>query len=73
MPLNKICSIAKMLISLGLRSDVFFGEGQVMNLAWIAGIAVLVLVEKVVPAGRALGRIAGIGFVASGVWVLLAR
>ena len=26
MPLNKICSIAKMLISLGLRSDVFLAK-----------------------------------------------
>jgi hypothetical protein len=28
MPLNKICSIAKMLISLGLRSDVFLAKDR---------------------------------------------
>src|SRR5215472_7973003 len=30
MPLNKICSIAKMLISLGLRSDVFLAKDKFM-------------------------------------------
>ncbi len=33
----------------------------VMNLAWVAAIAALVLVEKVAPAGRMIGRLAGIG------------
>src|SRR5215469_3932169 len=47
--------------------------GGVMNLAWIAGIAALVLVEKIVPAGRTLGRIAGLGFVAASLWILLVR
>jgi predicted metal-binding membrane protein len=47
--------------------------GGVMNVAWIAGIAAFVLVEKIVPAGRTLGRIGGIGFVTAGLWVLLVR
>jgi predicted metal-binding membrane protein len=47
--------------------------GGVMNVVWIAGISALVLLEKAVPAGRALGRMAGIGFVAAGVWALLVR
>ena len=47
--------------------------GGVMNVVWIAGIAVLVLLEKAFPAGRALGRVAGIGFLAAGVWGLLLR
>ena len=33
--------------------------GGVMNLAWIAGIAAFVAVEKFVPAGHAVGRAAG--------------
>jgi predicted metal-binding membrane protein len=46
--------------------------GGVMNLLWIAAIAVFVLAEKVVPGGRLLTRLAGAGFVAAGVWLLLA-
>jgi predicted metal-binding membrane protein len=34
--------------------------GGIMNLAWIAGIAVLVLIEKVTPWGEALSRIVGV-------------
>ena len=34
--------------------------GGVMNVAWIAALTVLVLVEKVAPAGEAIGRIAGV-------------
>jgi predicted metal-binding membrane protein len=41
----------------------------VMNLFWIAALAALVLVEKLVP-GRLVPRIAGIAFVASGAWLL---
>lgn len=44
----------------------------VMNVLWIAAIAVLVLAEKVVPGGRWLARVAGVGLVAAGVWALLA-
>jgi predicted metal-binding membrane protein len=47
--------------------------GGVMNVVWIAGISALVLLEKAVPAGRALGRMAGIGFVAAGIWALIVR
>jgi len=46
--------------------------GGVMNVLWIAAIAVFVLAEKVVPGGRVLTRLAGAGFVAAGVWVLVA-
>lgn len=45
----------------------------VMNLLWVAVIAGFVLVEKLLPDGQWLGRAAGIGLVAWGVWVLLAR
>ena len=45
--------------------------GGVMNVIWIAGIAALVLVEKATPAGRTFGKIAGIGLVAAGAWLLI--
>ncbi len=38
----------------------------VMNLAWIAVLTVFVLLEKVVPRGRLLGRAAGVGLLAWG-------
>ena len=42
----------------------------VMNLFWIAALAILVLLEKVMPSGRLIARIAGIAFFAGGVWIL---
>ena len=39
--------------------------GGVMNLVWIAALAILVLVEKVFPAGQWVGRAAGIALI---VW-----
>jgi predicted metal-binding membrane protein len=42
----------------------------VMNLIWIAALAILVLLEKVVPSGRVIARIAGIASFAGGVWML---
>lgn len=44
--------------------------GGVMNLLWIAVLAALVLLEKVLPVGRVVGRLAGIAFIAGGVWLL---
>lgn len=46
--------------------------GGVMNLAWIAALAVFVLVEKVVPAGHWVGRAAGVALVIWGGATLLA-
>ena len=43
----------------------------VMNVVWIAALAILVLAEKVIPAGRVLSRIAGAGLAAAGVWLLV--
>jgi predicted metal-binding membrane protein len=40
--------------------------GGIMNLAWIAVIAVAALVEKALPAGKIAARIIGIGFIAAG-------
>lgn len=44
--------------------------GGVMNIGWVAGIAVYVFVEKVVPAGVWVGRIAGAGLVLWGAAIL---
>jgi predicted metal-binding membrane protein len=42
-----------------------------MNILWIAAIAIFVLAEKVAPIGRLISRIAGLGFVVTGGWLLL--
>jgi predicted metal-binding membrane protein len=45
--------------------------GGVMNLYWITGIAVLVLLEKLFPAGDHLGNAVGIAFVVWGLYLLV--
>jgi predicted metal-binding membrane protein len=45
--------------------------GGVMNVLWIALISVYVLAEKVIPAGRLISRVAGLGFVVAGVTLVL--
>jgi predicted metal-binding membrane protein len=45
--------------------------GGIMNLVWVAGLAILVLVEKVFPAGQWVGRAAGIALIAWGSATLL--
>ncbi|TIL25928.1 MAG: DUF2182 domain-containing protein [Mesorhizobium sp.] len=45
--------------------------GGVMNLVWVAALAILVLVEKVFPAGQWVGRAAGIALIAWGSATLL--
>ncbi len=45
--------------------------GGVMNLLWIALLALLVLLEKMTPVGRWIARVAGIACVAAGAWLLL--
>ena len=44
--------------------------GGVMNVLWIALLAILVLVEKLTPFGRWAARAAGVVFVAAGAWLL---
>ena len=46
--------------------------GGVMNLAWIAGLALFVLVEKLAPAGNWTSRAAGMLLVVWGVTTLYA-
>jgi predicted metal-binding membrane protein len=43
----------------------------VMNLLWIAGLAILVLVERVLPGGAAVSRIVGVLLLLTGVVVLV--
>ena len=43
--------------------------GGVMNLLWIAGLAIYVLVEKVAPKGQLISRVAGLAMVLVGLWV----
>ena len=43
--------------------------GGVMNLIWIIGLALLVLVEKVMPVGVAFGRVTGLLLIAWAVWL----
>lgn len=45
--------------------------GGVMNLLWIAGLALFILVEKLVPGGLWLGRVAGAALIAWGSATLL--
>jgi predicted metal-binding membrane protein len=45
--------------------------GGVMNLLWIAALAILVLAEKIIPFGRLVARVAGVGFVAGGIGFLM--
>ncbi|MBA5690501.1 DUF2182 domain-containing protein [Rugamonas apoptosis] len=45
--------------------------GGVMNLVWIAGLAVYVLVEKLTPPGHWISRATGVVFIAWGVATLL--
>jgi predicted metal-binding membrane protein len=44
--------------------------GGVMNVLWIAGLAILILLEKVVPTGRLIPRLAGAGLGAAGLFLL---
>jgi predicted metal-binding membrane protein len=69
-------------LTLGLRHGVYcigccwalmalLFVGGVMNLFWIATLAILVLLEKVIPLGRAIARLSGLAFMAGGGWMLI--
>jgi predicted metal-binding membrane protein len=51
-----------------LMGLLFFGG--IMNLFWISGLAVFVLLEKTVPMGSWIGRIVGVGIAGWGVLLL---
>jgi predicted metal-binding membrane protein len=42
--------------------------GGVMNVLWVAALAIFVLAEKVIPVGRVVSRIAGVGMMVVGAW-----
>jgi predicted metal-binding membrane protein len=42
----------------------------VMNTLWIAALTILILAEKIIPAGRLISRLAGAGIFAAGAWML---
>jgi predicted metal-binding membrane protein len=44
--------------------------GGVMNLLWIAGLTIFVLLEKIIPAGRLVPRLAGATMAAAGLFLL---
>ncbi|KUF08796.1 DUF2182 domain-containing protein [Pseudoponticoccus marisrubri] len=44
--------------------------GGIMNLYWIVGLAAFVALEKLLPRGPDLARLAGAGLVAWGLWIL---
>jgi predicted metal-binding membrane protein len=46
--------------------------GGIMNVVWIAGIAIFVLAEKVMPLGHILSRVAGSALTAAGMWLIVA-
>jgi predicted metal-binding membrane protein len=45
--------------------------GGIMNVLWIAAIAIIVLAEKVVPGARGISRFVGAAFVTVGGWLLV--
>jgi predicted metal-binding membrane protein len=45
--------------------------GGIMNLYWIVGIALYVLAEKIVPNGRLLSRVTGVGMIGFAGYLLL--
>jgi predicted metal-binding membrane protein len=45
--------------------------GGLMNMFWIAGLALLVLVEKLLPFGRRVSQITGAALIGWGVFVLV--
>lgn len=49
---------------------LLFAAG-VMNLLWVAAIAMFVLVEKLAPQGHVVSRVAGVTLIAWGGWVLV--
>ena len=45
--------------------------GGVMNVLWIAAIALFVLLEKVLPVGRIVPRVGGVICIVAGAWLLI--
>ncbi len=45
--------------------------GGIMNLYWIIGLALVVLLEKTIPGGHGFGSATGVGLMLWGVWILV--
>lgn len=45
--------------------------GGIMNIYWIAGLAIIVLLEKIMPRGDRLARVLGSTFVLAGAWIAI--
>ena len=45
--------------------------GGVMNVLWIVALTIFVLLEKILPGGRALARTAGVGLIAWGTLLVV--
>jgi len=45
--------------------------GGIMNLVWIAGLAIVVLIEKVIPFGHQFARALAVLMAGSGLWIML--
>jgi predicted metal-binding membrane protein len=45
--------------------------GGIMNLVWIAGLTLLVLLEKLWPLGDRLAQLSGVVMFGTGLWVLV--
>ncbi|MEK6247730.1 MAG: DUF2182 domain-containing protein, partial [Planctomycetales bacterium] len=54
----------------GLMVILFFGG--IMNLYWIIGLAIIVLIEKLVPVGVWVGKVIAVVLIAWGSWFLYA-
>ena len=50
-----------------LMALLFFGG--VMNLIWIVGLALIVLIEKLTPSGELVGKVTGVLLIAWGAWL----
>jgi predicted metal-binding membrane protein len=44
--------------------------GGVMNLYWIAGLSLYVLLEKVLPQGKHISRLSGVCLIVAGVYLM---
>jgi predicted metal-binding membrane protein len=45
--------------------------GGIMNVCWIAGLAIVVLLEKLLPRGDRFALAFGLMFVAAGAWIAI--
>ena len=46
--------------------------GGVMNVLWIAGLAFVVLLEKIIP-GRLVSHVLGLTLIGAGIWVFASK